>query len=141
MATIAFDTLAQADKLKSCGFDERQAKGLIEVIAMCTNDLATKHDIEQIKQEMGRLKLETRLEIQYECNNIRRELVEFKEEVRHEFAEFKEEIHCELGEFKAETRREFASLDKKIMRMTINLSSVMVVALGVYTSILQWLLR
>ncbi len=119
MVTLAFDTLAQAENLKRCGFNEIQAKGLVEVIAICTSDLATKHDIEEIKQEMARLKLETRLEIQQECNNVRRE----------------------LGEFKEETRREFASLDKKILRMTISLGSVMVVALGVYTSILQWLLR
>ena len=117
MSAFAFDTLAQAENLQKYGFAENQAKGLVEVIVLASGNLAIKQDIDQIKLDMERIKLETRLEIKQECDKVRNELIEFKEETRHEFV----------------------LLDKKILRMTINFSGVLVVTLGVYTSVLQWL--
>jgi hypothetical protein len=63
MATYAFDTLLQAENLQKNGFDEMQAKGLVEVIALSTSNLATKQDINQVKLEM-------RIEMQQLDNKI-----------------------------------------------------------------------
>ena len=134
MGTYSLNTLEQAENLVRCGFQEQQAKGLIEVIALATSNLVTKQDLEQVKLEM-------RMEIQQECNGLRNEM-------RHELSELKEESRTELLKFKEETRMEFsrmreliAGLDKKILTMTISLATVLVVALGAYTSLLQWLLK
>ena len=67
MATYVFDTLEQAEKLQRNGFEEKQAKGLVEVIALSTSSLVTKQDLDQSKLEM-------RLELQHECSNLRQEM-------------------------------------------------------------------
>lgn len=128
MNTYTFDTLEQSKNLQRYGFDETEAQGLVEVIAISTSNFATKQDLEQVK-------LELRLDIQQECNKVRQELRQEINETRRELTDFKEE-----------TRREFhnvhlslAKLDKKILSMTISLSVVIVSALGGYTYLLQLL--
>lgn len=117
MHTYTFDTLEQSKNLQRYGFDETEAQGLVEVIALSTNNFITKQDLDQVK-------LELRLDIQQECNKVRQEFGLFKEETQREFYN----IHLSL-----------AKLDKKILNMTISLGVVMVSALGGYTYLLQLL--
>ena len=117
MGVYAFNTLEQAENLQKFGFSEIQAKGLVEVIALSTSNLATKQDIEQIK-------IALHSDFQKEYHHIRQEFGEFKIETQREFSN----IHLAL-----------AKLDNKILSMTISLGVVMVGALGGYTYLLQWL--
>ena len=63
----AFDTLEQAEKLQRSGFNEIQAKGLVEVIAISTSNLVTKqefqHELDNVRQELH-----------HEASNIRQEM-------------------------------------------------------------------
>jgi len=67
MVTYAFDTLEQAEKLQRNGFNELQAKGLVEVIAISTSNSVTKdelhYEVNNLRQEMhlGFAKIENKI--------------------------------------------------------------------------------
>lgn len=72
MATITFDTLAYAKKLKQGGFTEQQAETAAEVqaeaiqTAFDLKDVATKRDIEELRLEIKSLEVkmaETKAEL------------------------------------------------------------------------------
>ena len=104
MMAYAFDTLEQAEKLQRSGFNEIQAKGLVEVIAISTSNLVTKQELDNVRQELH-----------HEASNIRQEL-------QHE-----------AGNIRQEMRLGFANLENKILRMTISLSAVIVTGLAAFT--------
>ena len=60
MTTVTFDTLALVDKLKTAGFDQKQAEAVVRVIAEAQNRLVTKEDLEisllPIKTDLAVLK-------------------------------------------------------------------------------------
>ncbi|MEY3288272.1 MAG: hypothetical protein RLZZ419_514 [Pseudomonadota bacterium] len=57
MATITFDMLALVDKLKTAGFDQKQAETVIRVIADAQGELATKDYIDlKFQQELSPIK-------------------------------------------------------------------------------------
>jgi len=58
MATLAFDTLAYAKKLKAAGVPEQQAEVQAEAFAEIVDErLATKQDIELLRRDMKELEL------------------------------------------------------------------------------------
>ena len=58
MATLAFDTLAYAKKLKAAGVPEQQAEVQAEAFAEILDErLATKQDIELLRRDMKELEL------------------------------------------------------------------------------------
>ena len=46
MATITFDSLKLADRLKTAGFTSEQAEAIVRVIADAQDELVTKKDLE-----------------------------------------------------------------------------------------------
>jgi len=62
MATITFDSLRVADKLKSAGFTSEQAEAVVRVIAEAQDDLVTIKDLDAslspLKTDLGVLKTE-----------------------------------------------------------------------------------
>ena len=62
MATITFDSLRVADKLKSAGFTSEQAEAVVRVIAEAQDDLGTIKDLDAslspLKTDLGVLKTE-----------------------------------------------------------------------------------
>ncbi len=58
MATVTFDTLAYAKKLKAAGFTEQQAEVQAQAFAEIIEErLATKQDIELLRRDMKELEL------------------------------------------------------------------------------------
>jgi len=59
MATITFDTHKFIRKLKESGFEERQAEGISDALkdAEIGYDLATRRDVELVRQEVRELEL------------------------------------------------------------------------------------
>ena len=62
MATITFDSLRVADKLKSAGFTAEQAEAVVRVIAEAQEDLVTVKDLDAalspLKTDLAVLKTE-----------------------------------------------------------------------------------
>ena len=62
MATITFDSLRVADKLKSAGFTAEQAEAVVRVIAEAQEDLVTVRDLDAalspLKTDLAVLKTE-----------------------------------------------------------------------------------
>ena len=62
MATITFDSLRVADKLKTAGFTAEQAEAVVRVIAEAQEDLVTRKDLDAalspLKMDLAVLKTE-----------------------------------------------------------------------------------
>jgi hypothetical protein len=52
MTTITFDMLNLVDKLKTAGFDQKQAESVIRVIVDAQDGLVAKHDLFEAKNEI-----------------------------------------------------------------------------------------
>lgn len=64
MSAITFDTLAYTKKLKSVGFTEEQAEAQAETLSeIIESNLATKHDIENVRKDIEMLKNELILKL------------------------------------------------------------------------------
>ena len=79
-----FDTLTYANKLKEAGFTERQAQAQAEaLVAVVDSNLATKQDIQSVKQEIELLRHDTKQDVELlrhdtklEIELVRRDLKE-----------------------------------------------------------------
>lgn len=64
MGAVAFDTHAFIKQLKEAGFEEAQAEALSETLKKAQEahlgELATRHDIGELKRDIEELKLSTR---------------------------------------------------------------------------------
>ena len=64
MATVTFDTLAYAKKLKAAGFTEQQAEVQAQAFAEIIEErLATKQDIELLRRDMKELEMHLTLRL------------------------------------------------------------------------------
>ena len=52
MTTITFDTLELVDKLKTAGISQVQAEAVVRVIAEAQKSLITKHDLNEVKNDL-----------------------------------------------------------------------------------------
>ena len=52
MTTVTFDMLNLVDKLKTAGFDQKQSEAVIRVIVEAQDGLVTKHDLNEVKNEI-----------------------------------------------------------------------------------------
>ena len=77
MTTLAFDTLKLARRLESAGFSPQQAGDTAEALADSlreTSDLATKHDLNELKAEL-------KADLKGEIASVRTEVAELKSEI------------------------------------------------------------
>ena len=64
MATMTFDRLAYVDRLKAAGFNEPQARAMADGLDQALREeVATKGDIAELRNEMGTLRSELRGEM------------------------------------------------------------------------------
>jgi len=111
MATVTFDTLRFANRLKNAGIPavhaEAEADALSEVFETNLNELATKEDLH------------------HEIDGLRHEMKELETGLRHEISDLRKDMD--------------AKFEKLELRMTIKLGSIVVVALGAFTVIFKFL--
>ncbi len=115
MTQVAFDTLAYAKKLKAAGLDSKiaevQAEVQVEMLNSCvTENLASKQDVNEVKSELEKFRVEFRSDLE----GVR---TEFRSEVKGLRAEFK--------------------LDMKNLehRLTLRLGAIVV---GAFTLLAAW---
>ncbi len=133
MTQVAFDTLAYAKKLKAAGLDSKiaevQAEVQVEMLNSCvTENLASKQDVNEVKFELEKFRVEFRSDLE----GVR---TEFRSEFERLHAEFKSDIE----ELRNETKSEIAELklDMKNLehRLTLRLGAIVV---GAFTLLAAW---
>ncbi len=100
MASIVFDTLAYANKLKAAGVPDKQAEVQAEALAQIVeNNLATKQDIEELRRDMKEIEANLRrdiealhVEMKASEANLRRDIEALRAELKRDTAEIKAEI-------------------------------------------------
>ena len=122
MSRLAFDTHAFVKRLTRAGMDEQQAEALVECQAQLINDsLATKQDIEEVKRDIEALRLETKKDIEA----LRLATEQSIEKLRLETKKDIEALRTDM--------------QKMELRLTVRLGSVIVIAMGVFTTLVKLL--
>ena len=138
MATVTFDTLKFVETLKGAGVPEPQAKAFSTAVQQSHEaaDLATKADLQEYKSVIrGDLeKLETGL--RHEMGNLETGLRHEIGDLRHKMKELETGLRHEIGDLRKDIDARFEKLE---LRMTIKLSSIVVIALGAFTVIFKFL--
>jgi len=151
MGILSINSLAQAEELESTGFSHKQAKLLLEIIAMNTTvnyanlttkqDLALaqavlKQDIADVRTELKQDIADLRTELKQDIADLRTELKQDIADLRTEFKQDIADIKQELSDFKIEFFRVTNYLDKKILQMTIALGAVMVASTSIISALI-----
>ena len=104
MASLAFDTLAAARRLKKVGMEESHAEAVAESLRdAVTGSVATKQDLDAAKAELRQ-----------EITAVKAEITTFKAEVREEITTFKAGVREEITTAKAEVREEMAAVKVEV---------------------------
>ena len=142
MSRFAFDTHAFVKRLTQAGMDEQQAEALVECQAQLINDsLATKKDIEEVKRDIE--------EVKRDIEGVKRDIEEVKkdiQEVKRDIQEVKldiQEVKKDIEALRLETKKDIATLktdmQKMELRLTLRLGSVIVVTMGVFATLINFL--
>ena len=97
---IGFDTLKAMESLRESGFEETQARAVVDTFKDAVGgSVATKIDLQEAKGEL-----------QAEIQEVRTELQEVKGELQAEIQKVKTELRAEIQEVKGELRVEIQAL-------------------------------
>ena len=108
MASLAFDTLTAARRLKKVGMEESHAEAVAESLRdAVTGSVATKQDLDAVKAELREEITAAKAELREEVTAVKAEVTAVKAEVTAVEARLREEItavKAEVTAHKAETR-------------------------------------
>ena len=149
MSRFAFDTHAFVKRLTRAGMDEQQAEALVECQTQLINDsLATKQDMEEVKLDIEEVKRGIQ-EVKLDIEEVKRDIQEVKldiEEVKRDIQKVKldiEEVKKNIDTLRLETKKDIATLktdmQKMELRLTLRLGSVIVVTMGVFATLVNFL--
>jgi hypothetical protein len=120
MSAVTFDTLKFVKTLHASGMPERQA----EAIAAAVRD---SHDAAD---------LVTRKDLQIELASIKADLARIEARMDARFEQFRQEMDAKFGQLRQEMDARFLQLEQ---RMTIKLGTMLVVAVGVASTLAKLL--
>jgi hypothetical protein len=93
-----FDTLVYAEKLKSAGIPEQQARAHAEgLLAVVEQNFATKTDIELLRRDIKELEAGLQRDIKELEAGLQRDIKELEAGLRHEMKELESRITMRLG--------------------------------------------
>ena len=140
--TVAFDTYRFVKSLMDTGFSERQAEVLVaQQVAFLDRNLATRGDIEGIKERIEALHLEV-AKVRGETEKVRAETARVREEtekVRAETARVREEtekIRGETEKIKAETEK----VKAEIQGLRLEVEKVRTEGERIKADLLKWMI-
>ena len=142
---IGFDTLKAMESLRESGFEETQARAVVDTFKDAVGgSVATKIDLQEAKGELQteiqEVKSELRAEIQEvkgelqveikavetglraEIQEVRTELQEVKSELRAEIQEVKGELQVEIQEVKGDVETSIARLEARSQKFSFGLA-------------------
>ncbi len=146
MSTVAFDTLAYANRLKEAGVPPEQAEAHVAAQAEfltqhILSEVATKDDLRALKTDL-KSDMDVRFgEVDLRFEQVDTRLAEIKGEMDTGFAEIKgdidvrfERVDTRLAEIKSEMGTGFAEMET---RLTLRMGG-MVTALGLFLGMLEF---
>lgn len=122
MAVVAFDTHAYIKKLKAAGVPEEQAEVHAETIAqLIEGELATKRDIEELRQTMKRDIEEFRQDTKRDIEALRLATQRDIEELRQTTKQAIEGLRRDMKELEITLRRDMADTKADMLKWTAGL--------------------
>ncbi|WP_423063714.1 hypothetical protein [Candidiatus Paracoxiella cheracis] len=102
MIQVAFDTLAYAKKLKAAGLDSKiaevQAEVQVEMLNSCvTENLASKQDVNEVKSELEKFRVEFRSDLEGVRTEFRSEFERLRAEFKLDMKNLEHRLTLRLG--------------------------------------------
>jgi len=115
------DTLAQAKKLETLGFDRPKAEGLVQMVKQSIDEeVAKKTDLRELRADLKSDISEVRLEIGQVKSELKQDIADLRMELKQDIADMKIDIGAmkgEIGEMKGvigDMKGDIKALDAKI---------------------------
>ena len=134
-ATMSFDSLTFARRLKTAGFSEVQAETLADASReMIVHEQATTADLvafkTELKHDIAALKTE-----------LKRDIAELRTEFKHDIAELKADSTSIRAELVATEQRLLTIIEHQTLRLTVRIGIMMAASFSLMTAVIGVLLR
>ena len=170
MPSAAFDTLKFVKTLTTHGIASEQAEGIAEAVCevQSSSQVATKHDLDtmqfemqrsdqelkyeinEVKHDIGDLRMEVKQEINALRAEVKQEINELRTELKQDIYELRAELKQEINELRVEVKQDIHELRVEVAgikheikalesRLLIRLSAVLVLSIGAFSGFTKWL--
>ncbi len=154
MLSATFDTLKYYRRLEAGGFSRDQAEVAVEVqqeviresLEAYTKELATKNDLNAVKQELrgdiAELRQEihaVKQELKGDISELRQEIYAVKQELKGDIAELRQELKSDNANLKEELKNDNAKLKEELKSDNIKLKDE-IAAVKVDIAVLKWMM-
>lgn len=99
---MLIDTLKAKNRLvNEYGVDERQAEGLVELIASAEDNLVTKQDLDQLRQEISQL----RQDLEQHQNSTQQDISQLRQATQQDIIQLRQNMQKDLTALEAQLTR------------------------------------
>jgi len=97
MSAVTFDTLRMVKRLREAGFSDVQAEAVTDMMRetreMDLSNLATKHDVASVKQDLAAVKQELKQDI----DAVKQEIAAVRQDLKQEIAGVRQELKQDIA--------------------------------------------
>ena len=139
MTNLLFDTHRTFSALREAGFDDAQANAMMDMVGMALGEnVATKQDVLEVRNEMRLQVSELRAEMQKQGSDLRAEMQKINSERKAETQQLGSELRAEMqkqgSDLRAEMQKQGSDLRAEIqameLRITMRMGGLIVAGVG-----------
>jgi hypothetical protein len=105
VASLRLDTLKYAKRLTGAGLSREAAEAIVEGLSEADlSELATRADVDELKAEIGGLRVELRSEIAAVRTELKHEIAQVRTDLKDEIAQVRTEFKDEITALRTELR-------------------------------------
>ena len=120
---IGFDTLRAMESLRDSGFEESQARAVVDTFKdAVAGSVATKADLQEVKSELQEVKAELQAEIQEVRTGLEASIASLRSDVEASIASLRGEVETSIARLEARTQRFMFGMALGIVGLNVTLT-------------------
>ena len=120
---IGFDTLRAMESLRDSGFEESQARAVVDTFKdAVAGSVATKADLQEVKSELQAEIQEVRTGLQAEIQEVRAEIQEVRTGLEASISSLRSEVEASIAGLRGEVEASIARLGARTQRFMFGMA-------------------
>ena len=120
---IGFDTLRAMESLRDSGFEESQARAVVDTFKdAVAGSVATKADLQEVKTELQEVKAELQAEIQEVRTGLEASIASLRSDVEASIAGLRGEVEASIAGLRGEVETSIARLEARTQRFMFGMA-------------------
>ena len=120
---IGFDTLRAMESLRDSGFEESQARAVVDTFKdAVAGSVATKADLQEVKSELQEVKAELQAEIQEVRTGLEASIASLRSDVEASIAGLRGEVEASIAGLRGEMETSIARLEARTQRFMFGMA-------------------